>query len=205
MASSATPSRIPPATGAVLALTGAALALAGAATWAYGRLVRGELTLDLQLGRTTRPLGPMTVVIDAPREVVFEVVAAPYLGRVPSDLSGSIEVVERSNDMVLAAHRTPVRSFEAVTLETVRFEPPERIAFRLVRGPVPHVVESFELTETPAGTELRYEGEIGADLWRAGRWWADRVAVAWEGAVETSLRHVVEASEQRAAAQRRRA
>jgi hypothetical protein len=27
----------------------------------------------------------------------------------------------------------------------VRFERPERITFRLVRGPVPHVVETYEL------------------------------------------------------------
>jgi hypothetical protein len=36
---------------------------------------------------------------------------------------------------------------------------------RLVRGPFPHVVEAFVLTERPAGgTLLAYQGEIGADL-----------------------------------------
>lgn len=80
--------------------------------------------------------------------------------------------------MVLAAHFTPVGRQVATTLETVRFEAPETIHFRLVRGPVPHVVERFDLSETPTGTELVYTGELGTDLWALGRWWARRVAPA---------------------------
>jgi hypothetical protein len=34
-------------------------------------------------------------------------------------------------------------------VETVRFTPPERVDFRLVRGPVPHVVETFLLATYP--------------------------------------------------------
>ena len=58
----------------------------------------------------------------------------------------------------------------AQTVETVRFTPPERIDFRLVRGPVPHVVEAFVLTEQAGGasTQLAYHGEIGADLCGGG-------------------------------------
>ena len=53
----------------------------------------------------------------------------------------------------------------AQTVETVRFTRPERVDFRLVRGPVPHVVEAFVLTEAAdgSGTRLAYDGEIGAD------------------------------------------
>jgi len=47
------------------------------------------------------------------------------------------------------------------TLETVRFQRPDRIDFRLVRDPVPHVVESFLLTAGDGGTELRWQGELG--------------------------------------------
>jgi hypothetical protein len=39
--------------------------------------------------------------------------------------------------MVLAAHFTDVGRLLATTLETVRFEPPIRVHFRLVRGLVP--------------------------------------------------------------------
>jgi hypothetical protein len=40
-------------------------------------------------------------------------------------------------DIVLAVHFTKVGRLMATTLVTVRFEPPHKIHFRLVRGPVP--------------------------------------------------------------------
>ena len=71
--------------------------------------------------------------------------------------------------MVLAAHRTPVRGrLVATTVETVRFTRPDRVDFRLTRGPVPHVVEQFLLTTTADGTRLEYTGELGTDLWAVG-------------------------------------
>jgi hypothetical protein len=77
--------------------------------------------------------------------------------------------------MVLAAHRTALgRGMVATTVETVRFERPVAVHFRLVRGPIPHVVERFELTEDGDGTLFHYEGELGAHLWVVGRWWGDR-------------------------------
>ncbi|MET7297981.1 hypothetical protein [Embleya sp. NPDC005575] len=54
-----------------------------------------------------------------------------------------VRVPERGTDMVLAAHATPVPGgrLTATTTETVRFTRPDRVGFRLVRGPVPTVVE----------------------------------------------------------------
>lgn len=75
---------------------------------------------------------------------------------------------------------------------------PTRIDFRLVRGPVPHVMEAFVLAETATGTSLTWEGQLGTDFWAAGAWWGDRVATAWEGAVRTSLRTVGAEAERRA-------
>ena len=172
-------------------------AAAGAVGGLYALLVRGALTLDLGVGRSVRPLGPLTVPIAAPREVVFDVVSAPYLRRTPRGLEGKLRVLERSPDMVLAAHFTPVRRFVATTVETVRFEPPSQVHFRLVRGPVPHVVEQFLLHETEQGTELEYRGELGTDLWALGRWWGARVAERWEAAVRTSLEAVKTEAERR--------
>jgi hypothetical protein len=171
---------------------------AGAVAGLYGALVRGALTVDLGLGRALRPLGPITVRIDAPREVVFEVIAAPYLRRTPRALQGKLEVVERGEDMVLAAHFTDVGRLVATTLETVRFERPGHVDFRLVRGPVPYVVESFVLSDAGSGTSLLYEGELGTDLWALGRWWADRVAPRWEAAVRSSLAAVKAEAERQA-------
>ena len=139
----------------------------GLGLWAL--VVRGSLAVDLGVGRRNRPLGPIVVAIAAPRETVFDVVSAPYLGRTPRALEAKLEVLERGQDLVLAAHHTQTYGLTATTVETVRFERPERVHFRLVRGPVPHVVEQFVLHETEAGRELEYRGELGTDLWAAGR------------------------------------
>ena len=77
----------------------------GLLLWAL--VVRGSLTLDLGIGRRLRPLGPLRLGIAAPREVVFDVIAAPYLGRTPRALRVKLEVLERGEDLVLAAHHTP--------------------------------------------------------------------------------------------------
>lgn len=113
-------------------------------------------------------MGPIDQRIEASRELVFDVIAAPYLASPPS-LADKIQVLERSEEMVLAAHRTPVRDgLVATTIEIVRFEPPDAIHFRLLRGPVPHVLERFELIEEADATLLHYEGELGTDLWGCG-------------------------------------
>jgi hypothetical protein len=164
----------------------------------YRLLVRGALTLDLGVGRTVRPLGPLTVSIAAPRELVFELISGPYLQRTPRALASKLHVLERGSDMALAEHFTQVGPRVATTLETVRFTPPSRVDFRLVRGPVPHVVEQFELRELEGGTELEYRGELGADFWALGRWWGDRVARRWEAAVRTSVDAVKVEAERRA-------
>jgi hypothetical protein len=101
--------------------------------------------------------------------------------------------------MVLAEHFTPVGPLVTTTLETVCFEPPELIHFRLVRGPVPYVVEKFRLRATGAATELEYSGELGTDLWALGRWWGALVAHRWEAAVQDSLGAVKAEAERRAA------
>lgn len=162
-------------------------------------LARGALTLDLDIGRSLRPLGPLSWQIEAPPEVVFEVIAAPYLERTPRALEHKLRVVERGADMVLAEHFTRVGRLVATTLETVRFERPHRVSFRLVRGPVPLVAEQFLLRATDAGTELEYSGELGTDLWALGRWWGEHVARRWEAAVRSSLDAVKGEAERRAA------
>lgn len=166
----------------------------------YLATVRGSLTLDLGVGRRTRPLGPQRVQIDAPRQLVFGVVEGPYR-RTPRAMAGKLEVLERGSDLVLAAHHTPLgRGLRATTVETVRFDPPGLISFRLLRGPVPHVTETFVLEEAGEGTELVYSGELGTDLWALGAAWGGLVARSWEQTVAGSLAEVKEEAERRARA-----
>jgi hypothetical protein len=164
----------------------------------YRLLTSGAATIDVGLGRRVRSLGPRAWDIAAGRELVFDVIAGPYLGRRPRALEDKLQVWERGSDMVLAAHFTPVKCGVATTLETVRFERPERIDFRVVRGPVPHVAESYVLDETEAGTRLTWSGELGTDFWALGAWWGDRVARAWDKTVRSSLEAVVAEAERRA-------
>ncbi|MGH9119562.1 MAG: SRPBCC family protein [Acidimicrobiales bacterium] len=173
-------------------------ALAAAGGLGYRLVVAGQLTLDTGVGRARRPLGPVSVAIAAPREVVFDLIAGPYLGRTPRALAEEISVLERGADMVLAAHRTPVGGGRvATTVETVRFHRPETVDFRLVRGPVPFVVERFTLHDDDGATRLDYDGELGTDFWAAGRWWGARVAAVWEATVRSSLERLRVEAERR--------
>jgi hypothetical protein len=174
------------------------LILVAGARAGYEGLVRGVLTVDLGVGRRVRPLGPIRISIDAPRDTVFDVIAAPYLGKTPRAMSSKLRVLERGSDMVLAAHYTQVGRRITTTVETVRFQRPALISFRLVRGPVPHVAERYDLRLVGDGTELHYSGELGADLGPLGAWWADRVAAPWQRAVESSLEAIRAESERRA-------
>jgi hypothetical protein len=116
-------------------------------------------------------------------------------------MRSKLEVLERGTDMVLAAHHTPVAlGLTATTVETVRFDAPARIEFRLVRGPVPHVVETFELRDDSGETDLVYTGELGTDLWALGERWGGLVARSWERAVAASLVATCEEAERRAGA-----
>jgi hypothetical protein len=101
--------------------------------------------------------------------------------------------------MVLVAHHTSVGAkLTATTVETVRFTNPTTIDFRLLRGPVPHVVERFTLHDDDGTTDLEYHGTLGTDFWAAGRWWANLIAPRWEATVRQSLERIRLESERRA-------
>jgi hypothetical protein len=177
----------------------AAAAAGGLAGLGYYLVVTGKLTIVTGWGRRVRPLGPFSVEIAAPPTTVFDVIATPYLSRTPRAMSGKLQVLQRGTDMVLAEHYTPVhRGRLTAARETVTFDRPHRIGFRLVRGPVPHIIEEFSLTGHEGTTRLQYSGELGTDLAAAGQWWAGHVAAAWEAAVRSSLASIRAEAERRA-------
>lgn len=187
------------------------LALGGALVGGAGTLVAlmatGRLTLDTGWGRTTHDLGPLTWEIDAPREMVWQQFTSHYLGRIPRDMRDSLDVVERGEDLVVAAHHSDLGLYTATTVEAVGFEEPERIRFRHLRGPVPHAVEDFVLTELEGDrTRFTYTGELGLDWWIAGDL-AARLAVVpiWIDTVTSHVETSIAAVEKRAASRRRRA
>jgi hypothetical protein len=174
-------------------------AVGGLAVAGYRGIVSGRVSVDLGVGRRVRPLGPLAVDIAAPREVAYAMAAAPYAQRRPKAMAEKVEILDRGEGMVLAAHRTVLSGGRtAVTVETVTFAPPERIGFRLVRGPVPYVAETFEFTEIPGGSRLTYTGELGTDLGRLGQAWGNAVARVWVDTVRHSLETIKTESERRA-------
>ncbi len=176
-------------------LLGVALVVGGRR--AYRFYASGAVTIDSGVGRRVREFGPMTWEIAADRETVFEVIASPYLGKTPRSISDHLDVWERGSDMVLAAHSTKVKCGVTTTVETVHFERPDRINFRLVRGPVPHVRESFVLEEAEKGSTLTWVGELGTDYGALGALWGDVVARSWEKTVRSSLAAIISEAERR--------
>ncbi|MBI4259159.1 MAG: SRPBCC family protein [Actinobacteria bacterium] len=182
----------------------AGLLVAGVASLVF-LMTRGWLTLDLGWGRSHHQVGPLEVTIDAPRDLVFEQLSSPYVGRTPAAMRGGLEVLERGRDLVVALHRTRLRLLDSITVEAIGFEPPERIRFRHVRGPVPHAVEEFRLTEEGGSTRLEYRGELGIDFWwlgrLAGRHW---VVPNWQRIVQAAMEKTKAGAESRQEARRRR-
>ncbi|MER7461124.1 SRPBCC family protein [Micromonospora sp. NPDC126480] len=164
----------------------------------YLALVTGRLTLDVNIGRRVRPLGPLVLDIDAPRDTVFDVIAQPYLGRATRQQREKIQVLERGDGLVLAVHRTPVGGgLVTETVETVAFTRPDTVDFRLVRGPVPYVRERFRLAGDGDHTRLTYTGEMQTDGWALGAGWAAVVARRWEATVDDTLATVKAEAERR--------
>jgi hypothetical protein len=90
-------------------------------------------------------------------------------------------------------------------VEAVGFEPPERIRFRHLRGPVPHVIEEFRLTEEGEASGLEYRGELGIDFWWLGRLAARVWAVPnWDRVVRAAMEKTKAGAEARHEARRRR-
>jgi len=180
-----------------------ALLILGASAALFMALAMGRLDLDLGIGRSLHQLGPLSTTIEAPRELVFEMIAAPYLSQ--GDHLPGIEVLARSDTLVIARHHTRVHFYTARTTEAVSFAPPERVGFSHLTGPVPYAREEFVLEETSTGTELRYSGEIGIDFFVlgriAGRHW---VRPQWERVVAAHTSELKERAEARAARRRAR-
>lgn len=187
---------------------------AGAVTWSLvavsavlgvlivllaGAWLVGRLTIDLGWGRTRHALGPIELKIDAPRAVVFDVVASPYLGRTPLELREQLEVLERGSDLVVAAHHTRLSLLTSTTVESVRFEAPDRISFRVLRGVAPSVTEEFAFDEADGGTVMHYQGELAMDFWIFGRLAGQfLVKPTWEKVVRRHLGDVKRIAEERA-------
>jgi hypothetical protein len=101
-----------------------------------------------------------TVTIRAPRELVFQMTSSFGRGRIKGGGGESSRVLERSDDVVLAEFKTRAGPFTVTTLERVTLEPPGRLTFEHVSGPLRYAREEFAFREVPQGTELEHSGEF---------------------------------------------
>jgi hypothetical protein len=133
------------------------------------------------------------VRVEAPRGLCFEVVAAA--GRTRDELSEIERIVE---------FRTDYKGREIVTLERVELDPPVRIDYRWIEGPLPEVTETISFEEVgPGTTDMRYCGRFeprrGAFRWLVGRF---VVKPAFDRLVLEHLNQAKEIAERRAARSR---
>lgn len=106
-----------------------------------------------------------SLTVARPVEEVFAFIADP--ANLPSWQSGLVEVRPESTGPGLGARHGEVRSFMGKhieqTLEVTAYEPPTRLDFAVVQGPLPLRVE-HTFAPTDAGTEIHVvgEGDVGA-------------------------------------------
>ena len=106
-------------------------------------------------------LRPHTIRIDAPRELVFQMMSHFGRGRLPGNNSEASRVVSREEDRLVVEFRTRAGFFTYTTLEEVTLYPPERIEFRHLAGPLAYAVEEFAFhAVTERRTELTHSGEF---------------------------------------------
>ena len=106
-------------------------------------------------------LGPQSVVITAPRELVFQLLTAFRRGRVAGDNTESTRLISEDGDTKIVEFKTKAGLFTYTTVEEVTLFKPGRIAFRHLEGPLHFSEEEFMLEETPdGGTILTHSGSF---------------------------------------------
>ena len=106
-------------------------------------------------------LAQQKVSINAPRELVFQLMSAIGKGNLPGGSGERSKVLQRDGDTLVAEFFTPSGKKVYRTVEEVRLFPPERITYHHLEGPLAYAHEDFFLDEVETGTELTYQGEIG--------------------------------------------
>ena len=105
-------------------------------------------------------LADRKLLINAPREMVFQMLSAIGKGSLPGTQGESSRVLERDGDTIIAEFLTPSGKRIYRTVEEVQLYPPDRITYRHLEGPLEYAAEEFNLVQRDTSTELQYRGEI---------------------------------------------
>ena len=95
----------------------------------------------------TRPiqLKSHSVLIDAPREMVYQKMTAFGRGRLQGDNNESSKVISRNDDTLVAEFKTKAGFFSYTTLEEITLGDGKRITFKHLKGPLAYAWEEFVL------------------------------------------------------------
>ena len=106
-------------------------------------------------------LRPHTVRIQAPRELVFQMMSHFGRGRLPGDNNESSKVLERDDNRLVVEFQTKALFTTYTTVEEVRLYPSERITFEHLSGPLHYAREHFKFDDVDGReTDLTHSGEF---------------------------------------------
>ena len=111
------------------------------------------------MARTVR-MTRYEVTIDAPRELVYQLMSSFGRGRLKGAGAESSRVVSRSGNDLVVEFRSQAGRFTVTTVELVTLDPPERITFQHIEGPFHSALEEFVLSEAEGCMRLRHSGEF---------------------------------------------
>lgn len=141
------------------------------------------------------------VLIKAPRELVFQMMSSIGSGRIKGDNNESSKVLCRDGNHLIAQFRTKAGPLWYTTIEEIDFEPPERITFKHLSGPLHYAWEEFVYNDVDGDTEVIHNGEF---IWHpfpvigklAGLMYT---RPAFERVIDKHMKVIKDAAEERAA------
>lgn len=105
-----------------------------------------------------------SVAIDAPRELVFQMLTSFRRGRIAGDDTESSRLISEAGNTRIVEFKTKAGSSTYTTLEEVKLFPPWRITFKHLEGPLHFSEEAFAFEETEEGQTLMTHG--GSFIWK---------------------------------------
>jgi hypothetical protein len=145
-------------------------------------------------------LTPHETIVNAPREMVFQMLTAFGRGRLPLS-KGTSRVIEQDGDRLIVEFTTDAIYKTYVTLEEVTLHSPDRITFKHLGGPLDSCDEVFTFEELPDGKTLwRHTGSFRLGWPVVGDVVGRKVTKRWfERMMRKHMREMKEAIEARAA------
>lgn len=157
--------------------------------------------------RRNRPIRmrPCSVRIDAPRELVFQMMSHFGRGRLPGDNNEASKVLERDGNSLVVEFQTKTLFTTYATIEEVTLQPPKRIDFEHLSGPLQYAREAFIFEDVDGKmTHLTHTGEFILNSRALFGWLAGVIYVKpiFERVIVRHLAQVKQAAEARSARSR---